>query len=113
MCLSIELDDSRQLVVVHVGKALDMRTAATFKAACHEKLLHGARHFVLDFTDTGSLDSMGLGTIFSLYRQVVPRGGHVVFASMSDAVGTVVRLTRTYKIFRQYPTVQEATSALA
>ena len=46
--------------------------------------------------------------IFSLYRQLTPIGGQVVFASVSRPVQVVVQLTRTYKVFRQFPTVEAA-----
>jgi anti-sigma B factor antagonist len=98
--------------VVRVGKALDFRNAAEFKASCQEHVRAGVRYFVLDFSGTGILDSTGLGVIFSLYRQLTPIGGQVVFASVSRPVQVVVQLTRTYKVFRQFPTVEAATEAM-
>ena len=97
--------------VVRIGKALDFRNAAEFKAACQEHARQGVRYFVLDFSGTGILDSTGLGVIFSLYRQLTPAGGQVVFASVSRPVQVVVQLTRTYKVFRQFPTVEAALQA--
>ena len=91
--------------------ALDFRNAAEFKAACQEYARQGTRYFVLDFSGTGILDSTGLGVIFSLYRQLTPGGGQVVFASVSRPVQVVVQLTRTYKVFRQFPTVDAAIQA--
>lgn len=102
---------SPNAVVIRVGKALDFRNAADFKAACQEHARNGVRYFVLDFTGTGILDSTGLGVIFSLYRQITPNGGQVVFASVSRPVQVVVQLTRTYKVFRQFPTVEAALEA--
>ena len=99
---------SPQTAIVRVGKALDFRNAPDFKASCQEHARTGVRYFVLDFTGTGILDSTGLGVIFSLYRQLTPIGGQVVFASVSRPVQVVVQLTRTYKVFRQYPTIEAA-----
>ncbi|MDE2997179.1 MAG: STAS domain-containing protein [Bacteroidota bacterium] len=99
-------------VVVRIGKALDFRNAADFKAAAQEQVRAGVRSFILDFNDTGILDSTGLGSIFSLYRQVSPMSGQVVFASVSRPVQVVVQLTRTYKVFRQFPSVEAAREAL-
>lgn len=96
------------LAVVRIGKALDFRNAAEFKTTCQASIQAGTRNFVLDFSGTGILDSTGLGAIFSLYRQLTPLGGQVVFASVSRPVQVVVQLTRTYKVFRQYPTVEAA-----
>ena len=44
-------------VVVHVGKALDFRNAANFKAACQDQVKDGIRNFVLDFSETGRITS--------------------------------------------------------
>ncbi len=98
--------------VVRVGKALDFRNAAEFKTTVQEQVRSGVRNFILDFTDTGILDSTGLGSVFSLYRQVSPLSGQVVFASVSRPVQVVVQLTRTYKVFRQFPTVDAARDAI-
>ena len=103
---------TKQTVVVRVGKALDFRNAADFKAACQEQVRAGVRNFVLDFSETGILDSTGLGSIFSLYRQVSPMEGQVVFAAVSRPVQVVVQLTRTYKVFRQFPSLESAREAL-
>ncbi len=94
--------------VVRIGKALDFRNAADFKTVSQGQIQDGTRNFVLDFSGTGILDSTGLGAIFSLYRQLTPLGGQVVFAAVSRPVQVVVQLTRTYKVFRQYPTVEAA-----
>lgn len=98
--------------VVHVGEALDFRNAEDFKEACQKKVQEGVQNFIIDFSDTGILDSTGLGSIFSLYRRVSPNDGRVVFASVSQPVRVVVQLTRTYKVFNQYPSVEAAQEAL-
>lgn len=100
--------NSQDTVIVRIGKALDFRNASEFKSTCQTQVRSGARNFVLDFSETGILDSTGLGSIFSLYRQVSPLEGQVVFASVSRPVQVVVQLTRTYKVFRQFPSVDSA-----
>lgn len=99
--------------VIRIGKALDFRNAADFKSVVQDQVHDGIKNYILDFTDTGILDSTGLGSIFSLYRQVSPMSGQVVFASVSRPVQVVVQLTRTYKVFRQFPSVEAARDALA
>lgn len=103
---------NQDTVIVKIGKALDFRNAAEFKTTCQEQVRGGMRNFILDFSETGILDSTGLGSIFSLYRQVSPLNGQVVFASVSRPVQVVVQLTRTYKVFRQFPSVDAAREAL-
>ncbi len=112
MSFVLEPTNDHKSVIVRIWKALDFRNAAEFKTVCQEKVQEGARNFILDFSDTGILDSTGLGSIFSLYRQVAPLNGQVVFASVSRPVQAVVELTRAYKVFRQFHTVEEAQGAL-
>lgn len=104
---------TQETVIVRIGKALDFRNAADFKSNCQQHVQSGARNFILDFSETGILDSTGLGSIFSLYRQVSPLNGQVVFASVSRPVQVVVQLTRTYKVFRQFPSVDAAREAIS
>jgi anti-sigma B factor antagonist len=111
--MSFSIDPvTQETVTVKIGKALDFRNAADFKTTCQDQVQSGARNFILDFSETGILDSTGLGSIFSLYRQVSPLNGQVVFASVSRPVQVVVQLTRTYKVFRQFPSVDAAREAL-
>lgn len=104
---------SDNTVVVKIGKALDFRNADEFKSTFQSHVENGVRNFILDFSETGILDSTGLGSIFSLYRQISPEDGQVVFADVSRPVQVVVQLTRTYKVFRQFPSVDAAQDALS
>jgi anti-sigma B factor antagonist len=111
--MSFDVDPvSPDTVVVRMGDALDFRNADDFKAAFEDEIADGTRVFILDFSETSVLDSTGLGAIFSLYRQISPDDGQVAFADVSRPVQVVVQLTRTYKVFRQFPTVNAAKEAL-
>ena len=112
MSFVLESANDHESVIVRIGKVLDFRNAAEFKTVCQEKVRDGTRNFILEFSETGILDSTGLGSIFSLYRQVLPLNGQVVFASVSRPVRVVVQLTRSYKVFRQFPSVEAAREAL-
>ncbi len=56
---------------------------------------------------------MGLGAIFALHKQVARQGGEVVFACLSRPVQMVVQITRIYRVFTSYPSLQAARTALA
>ncbi len=102
-----------QPVIIRVGKVLTFKNVDEFKQACQEKFAAGGRHFILDFSETGLLDSTGLGAIFALHKQVAPQGGEVVFACLSRPVQMVFKLTRIYRVFTSYPSLQAARTALA
>ena len=100
-------------VVVEVGAVLDFTGAEQFKRLLHEHIDGGTRHVVLDFSDTASLDSRGLGAIFYLYRALSPLGGTMAFANVSEAVRRVARLTHINRIIPQFNSVQAAAEARA
>ncbi len=112
MSFVIEPTSDPGSVIIRIGPGLDFRNAAEFKKACQEQVQAGAHDFILDFTDAGMLDSVGLGALFSLYRQVTPTSGQVLFASVSAQVEVMIRLTKIYRVFPQYPTVEAALEAL-
>lgn len=112
--MSFDVDSlSSDTVVVHMGEALDFRNADEFKDTFQDHVEDGVQNFILDFSETEVLDSTGLGSIFSLYREISPEDGKVAFADVSRPVQVVVQLTRTYKVFRQFPSVQAAQEALS
>lgn len=112
--MSFDVDSlSSNTVIVDMGEALDFRNADEFKDTFQDYVEEGARNFILDFSETEVLDSTGLGAIFSLYREISPDDGQVAFADVSRPVQVVVQLTRTYKVFRQFPSVEAAKEALS
>ena len=112
MSFSLEPTQDPGTVIVRIGKVLDFRNAAEFKKICQEQSRAGADNFILDFSGTELLDSVGLGAIFSLYRQVTPANGEVVFAAVSNPVQVMVRLTKIFRVFPQYTTIEDACRAL-
>ena len=64
MSFVIEPTSDPGSVIIRIGPGLDFRNAAEFKKVCHEQVQAGAHDFILDFTDTGILDSVGLGALF-------------------------------------------------
>lgn len=103
---------SEHSVIIYVGKALDLDSVEEFKHLCDVSVDHGFRNFILDFSRTGVLDSSGLGAIFALHRQLSSRG-KVVFANPSTSVKVVMQITRVYRLFAHYPSIQEACRAVA
>ncbi len=111
MSFVLEPTNDHESVIVRIGKALDFRNAAEFKTVCQEKVLKGARNFILDFSRTSILDSTGLGAIFSLHKRVVPLTGEVVFASVSPPVRIVIQMTGIHRVFQRYSSVEAAREA--
>ena len=98
--------------IVTVGEYLDFRNASYFKVKLKDQVRLGTRKFILDFSDTKSFDSSGLGSLFTLFRQLAPLSGMICFASTSGAVKNSVQLMRLYRVIPQFPTVEAARKAV-
>ncbi len=110
--MSVTVEPYKTAVIVHLDETLDFSNAAAFKAVCFDRIHLGARHFVLDFSNTGILDSTGLGAIFSLYREVTRLEGQVVFASLTTPVRVVMQISRIQRVFPSYTSVEAACEAV-
>lgn len=95
-------------IIIGVGAHLDFRNAADFKLMLTDQLGQGTRTFILDFSETMTCDSTGIGSIFTLHRRLAGLSGVVCFAAASGAVANTVRLTQSHKVFPQFPTVEAA-----
>ncbi len=112
MSFTFETNHSPETAIVRVGKALDFRNAEAFQQACLKSLQEGTETFIFDFSETGILDSTGLGSIFKLHHQVSRLNGKVVLASLSRSVQVVIQMTRTYKVFPSFASVEAALGSL-
>ena len=99
--------------VIKVGESLDSRTASEFKSVSRDQIRSGIRNIVLDFADTESVDSTGLGSLYTLYRNISAVGGKIYVASLSAYVWKTFVLTHTYRVFRSFISVDEACQAIS
>jgi anti-anti-sigma factor len=53
----------------------------------------------VDLTETGLLDSEGIGALISLYKTMATRDGRVVLRRAQPAVGQIIRLLRLDQLF--------------
>lgn len=98
--------------VVRVGSRLDFENADHFKSLARDLVGSGTRRVILDFSRTDVLDSTGLGAVFSLYRRLNTLGGRMVLVNPTSQVETMLKLTRTDRVFDRYPSVEEATDSI-
>ncbi len=103
---------TRDTAVIEIGFSLDFNNASVFRSTARDQIDAGIRNFILDFKSTRILDSTGLGEIFFLYKRLSRWSGKILFASVPPPVEVVVLLTRTYKVFRQFQSLDDAIDAL-
>jgi anti-sigma B factor antagonist len=59
----------------------------------------GARKFLIDFSNTGYIDSSGLGVLVSLSKKIREQGGELRLANLNEDLRTLFELTKLDTLF--------------
>jgi anti-sigma B factor antagonist len=97
----IETAGDDVLVVAVVGQ-LVVGNRQEFKQLVLDEIERGARRIVVDFNETGYVDSSGLGALVSLNKRLREAGGELRLASLNEDLRTLFELTRLDTLFRLY-----------
>lgn len=100
------------LVVKPAEKRLDAKVAVGFKESMVEYINNGSNLIVLDLSGVEFVDSSGLGAIVSSLK-VLGRKGDIVIAGVGSSVLQMFSLTRMDKVFKMFPSQEEALQALS
>jgi anti-sigma B factor antagonist len=71
------------------------------------------RQIVLDAGEMDYVDSAGLGVLIALLKRTTERGGDIRIARLGSKSLMVFEITRAFKIFEIFDTVEEALGAEA
>lgn len=94
------------LVVTPLEARIDAIAAPSFRSAVGEKAA-GRFAVVLDLAKVQFIDSSGLAAVISVLKKLAP-GGTLRIAAPSEAVKTLLKITRLEKIFPSFPDVAKA-----
>jgi anti-sigma B factor antagonist len=106
MSFSIRTDASG-VVVVTVDGQLVVGNRHELKQKVTDSLAGGARKFLIDFTNTGYIDSSGLGVLVSLSRKIREADGDLRLAGLNEDLRTLFELTKLDTLF----TIADSASA--
>jgi len=71
----------------------------------------GCRNVVADMEHLEQIDSAGLGVLVAAAQQIREGGGDLKFASLQKRPRMVFEITRSYKVFDIFDTLEEALRA--
>lgn len=69
------------------------------------------KNFVFDLSAVDFMDSAGLGALIAALKRITERGGDMKLACLQKKPRMVFEITRAYKVFEIYDTVEEALNA--
>ena len=99
--------------VVHIDRALTAATVDMFRdqLASWQEAEKAVRNYVIDLGNVDFMDSAGLGTLIAVLKRVSEHGGDMKIANLQKKPRMVFEITRAYKVFEIYETVEDAVRA--
>lgn len=108
MELVISTSTRGERAVVHVGGEIDVYTAPALRDKLDEQIESGAHDLVVDLQNVTFMDSTGLGVLVGRLKLVRTHDGSLSLVCSNDRVLKVFAITGLDKVFRIYPTVEQA-----
>ena len=101
--------------VVQVGKPMTAATVDAFREelGAWQEVEHDVHNYVIDLEQVDFMDSAGLGTLIAVLKRVTERGGDMKIACLQKKPRMVFEITRAYKVFEIYESVEDAVRAFA
>ena len=96
------------VTLVEVEGQLIVGNRQELKQKVLEHLDGGDRKFVIDFANTGYIDSSGLGVLVSLSKKIREQGGELRLSSLNEDLRTLFELTKLDTLFKITDTKEQA-----
>jgi anti-sigma B factor antagonist len=99
MSFTFRKDEDKGVVVLGVDGQLIVGNRHELKQKVLDALEGGERKFLIDFSETGYIDSSGLGVLVSLSKKIRELGGELRLAGLNDDLHTLFELTKLDTLF--------------
>jgi anti-sigma B factor antagonist len=100
--------DASGVVVIGVAGQLIVANRHELKEKVTEAVNFGSRKILIDFTETGYIDSSGLGALVSLAKKLRESGGELRLAGLNEDLRTLFELTKLDTLFTITASLEEA-----
>ena len=98
--MSFALKKQEEVVVVDVEGQLIVGNRQELKQKVLDELERGERKFLIDFSQTGYIDSSGLGVLVSLSKRIREMNGDLRLSNLNDDLKTLFELTKLDTLFQ-------------
>lgn len=100
--------DASGAIVVGVDGQLIVGNRHELKQKVLDALEKGEKKIVVDFSNTGYIDSSGLGVLVSLAKKLREEGGELLLAGLNPDLRTLFELTKLDTLFNITDSADEA-----
>jgi len=98
--MAFHVNREADIAVVDVEGQLIVGNRQELKQTILDELDKGERKFLVDFSNTGYIDSSGLGVLVSLSKKIREQGGELRLSSLNEDLRTLFELTKLDTLFR-------------
>lgn len=98
--MSFQVTKNDDVTLIEVEGQLIVGNRQELKQQVLEQLESGDHKFVIDFANTGYIDSSGLGVLVSLSKKIREQGGELRLSSLNEDLRTLFELTKLDTLFR-------------
>ena len=98
--MAFQVSKSGDVMVIDVEGQLIVGNRQELKQKILDELDGGERKFVVNFSETGYIDSSGLGVLVSLSKKIREQGGELRLSSLNEDLRTLFELTKLDTLFR-------------
>jgi anti-sigma B factor antagonist len=94
--------------VIALAGEVDLYTAPEFKQQLLDVIGGGAKHVVVDFSETTFIDSTTLGVLVGGVKRLRPAGGQLSIVCTDRNITKIFEITGLDKVFQIYESREEA-----
>ena len=98
--MSFQVSKVNDVMLIEVEGQLIVGNRQELKQGVLDQLEGGDLKFVIDFANTGYIDSSGLGVLVSLSKKIREQGGELRLSSLNEDLRTLFELTKLDTLFR-------------
>ena len=100
------------VVIVQLDGDVDVSQALGLRDTLATAMGDGSGSVLLDLGGVDFIDSAGIGLLVTAHRRALSANGALALAAVTPTVARVLELTRTDRVLRVLPTVDEGVQAL-
>ena len=95
------------VLIAHLQMFLDRSGAENFKYVLSERMKPGEK-IILDLEKLVNIDNYGLDALLAMAQKALENQSEIKLAKVSADMQIVLDITRVYKVFEIYHTIEEA-----
>ena len=105
--MEIRFEKHDNVLIAHLQMFLDQAGAENFKYVLLERMTPG-KTVILDLEKLVNIDTFGLDALLAAAQKALEMDSRIVLANVSSDMQIVLDITKVYRVFEIFPSVEDA-----